>query len=161
MPKPPVGKNPATPWPHSYPNVLKTSSSHEEGCERRWLLNTLSSGAKTVNVKEAVVEEISWQKADNGRLTMVGTGNIEVIKADIVFLALGFVHPVHEGLLDELGLEYDVRGNVAVDKESRSSVAKVFATGDAVMGASLVVKAIASGRKVAESVHRMLVEATV
>lgn len=161
MPKPPVGKNPATPWPHSYPNVLKTSSSHEEGCERRWLLNTLEFRGENGNVKEAVVEEISWQKADNGRLTMVGTGNIEVIKADIVFLALGFVHPVHEGLLDELGLEYDVRGNVAVDKESRSSVAKVFATGDAVMGASLVVKAIASGRKVAESVHRMLVEATV
>lgn len=161
MPKPPVGKNPATPWPHSYPNVLKTSSSHEEGCERRWLLNTLEFRGENGNVKEAVVEEISWQKADNGRLTMVGTGNIEVIKADIVFLALGFVHPVHEGLLDELGLKYDVRGNVAVDKESRSSVAKVFATGDAVMGASLVVKAIASGRKVAESVHRMLVEATV
>ncbi len=161
MPKPPVGKNPATPWPHSYPNVLKTSSSHEEGCERRWLLNTLEFRGENGNVKEVVVEEISWQKADNGRLTMVGTGNIEVIKADIVFLALGFVHPVHEGLLDELGLEYDVRGNVAVDKESRSSVAKVFATGDAVMGASLVVKAIASGRKVAESVHRMLVEATV
>jgi glutamate synthase (NADPH/NADH) small chain len=161
MPKPLVGKNPATPWPHSYPNVLKTSSSHEEGCERRWLLNTLEFRGENGNVKEAVVEEISWQKADNGRLTMVGTGNIEVIKADIVFLALGFVHPVHEGLLDELGLEYDVRGNVAVDKESRSSVAKVFATGDAVMGASLVVKAIASGRKVAESVHRMLVEATV
>lgn len=161
MPKSPVGKNPATPWPHSYPNVLKTSSSHEEGCERRWLLNTLEFRGENGNVKEVVVEEISWQKADNGRLTMVGTGNIEVIKADIVFLALGFVHPVHEGLLDELGLEYDVRGNVAVDKESRSSVAKVFATGDAVMGASLVVKAIASGRKVAESVHRMLVEATV
>ena len=84
MPKPPVGKNPATPWPHSYPNVLKTSSSHEEGCERRWLLNTLEFRGENGNVKEVVVEEISWQKADNGRLTMVGTGNIEVIKADIV-----------------------------------------------------------------------------
>ena len=76
----------------------------------------------------------------------------------LVFLALGFVHPIHEGLLDELGVVYDVRGNVAVDRENRSSVVNVFATGDAVMGASLVVKAIASGRKVAECVHQMLIE---
>ncbi|MDO5524271.1 MAG: glutamate synthase subunit beta, partial [Bacteroidia bacterium] len=156
MPKPPVGKNPDTPWPNSYPNILRTSSSHEEGCERRWLLNTLEFRGEGRAVKEAVIEEIKWQKGENGRMTMVGTGNIEVIKADIVFLALGFVHPVHEGLLNELGVDYDVRGNVSVDKQNRSSVAKVFAAGDAVMGASLVVKAIASGRKVAEDVHESL-----
>ncbi len=156
LPKPPVGKNSSTPWPHSYPNILKTSSSHNEGCERRWLLNTIEFKGENGAVKEAVVEEINWQKAENGRLVMVGTGNTETIRADVVFLALGFVHPVHEGLLDELGVGYDVRGNVAVDRESRSSVANVFATGDAVMGASLVVKAIASGRKVAESIHQLL-----
>ncbi len=137
---------------------MKTSSSHDEGCERRWLLNTIEFKGENGTVKEAVVEEINWQKAENGRLTMVGTGKTETIRADIVFLALGFVHPIHEGLLDELGVVYDVRGNVAVDRESRSSVANVFATGDAVMGASLVVKAIASGRKVAECVHQMLTE---
>jgi glutamate synthase (NADPH/NADH) small chain len=158
LPKPPVGKNSSTPWPHSYPNVLKTSSSHDEGCERRWLLNTIEFKGENGTVKEAVVEEINWQKAENGRLTMVGTGKTETIRADIVFLALGFVHPIHEGLLDELGVVYDVRGNVAVDRENRSSVVNVFATGDAVMGASLVVKAIASGRKVAECVHQMLTE---
>lgn len=156
MPKPPAGHNPATPWPSPYPQVLKTSSSHEEGCERRWQLNTLKFSGENGQVKEALVEEVSWEKDSNGRFSMVPTGKKEVLKADLVLLALGFVHPVQEGLLNELGVNYDVRGNVAVDKQHLSSVDKVFATGDAVMGASLVVKAIASGRKTAENIHKML-----
>jgi glutamate synthases, NADH/NADPH, small subunit len=156
MPKPPVGKNPSTPWPNPYPQILKTSSSHEEGCERRWLLNTLSFQGENGRVKEALVEEVRWEKDENGRFTMVSSGKTETLKADLVLLALGFVHPVHEGLLNELGVNYDVRGNVAVDKQHTSSVARVFATGDASMGASLVVKAIASGRKAAENIHKTL-----
>jgi len=89
---------------------------------------------------------------------MVSSGHQETLKADLVLLALGFVHPVHEGLLNELGVTYDVRGNVAVDKQHSSSVPRVFAAGDAMMGASLVVKAIASGRNVAENIHRMLMQ---
>ena len=104
LPKPPSGKNPATPWPESYPNILKTSSSHEEGCERRWMLNTIEFKGQNGTVNEVVVEKIDWQKSEDGRMMMVASGNIETIKADIVFLALGFVHPVHEGLLDELGV---------------------------------------------------------
>ena len=156
LPKPPAGKNPATPWPESYPNILKTSSSHEEGCERRWMLNTIEFKGQNGTVNEVVVEKIDWQKSEDGRMMMVASGNIETIKADIVFLALGFVHPVHEGLLDELGVAYDPRGNVAVNKNNQSSVSKVFAAGDASLGASLVVKAIASGRKVAEDINRIL-----
>ena len=87
---------------------------------------------------------------------MKPTGKTETIKADLVFLALGFVHPVHEGLLTELGVELDGRGNVKVDGAGKSSVAKVFATGDAAIGASLVVRAIALGRKVAEDIHKSL-----
>ncbi|MBK5196496.1 MAG: FAD-dependent oxidoreductase, partial [Proteiniphilum sp.] len=136
--------------------VLKTSSSHEEGCERRWMLNTLSFQGEKGLVKEAVVEEISWEKDEKGRFSMVSSGKTEILKADLVLLALGFVHPVQEGLLNELGVTYDVRGNVAVDKQHSSSVDKVFATGDAMMGASLVVKAIASGRKAAENIHQQL-----
>ena len=157
LPKPPAGKNPATPWPESYPSILKTSSSHEEGCERRWMLNTIEFKGHNGTVNEVVVEKIDWQKSEDGRMMMVASGNIETIKADIVFLALGFVHPVHEGLLDELGVAYDPRGNVAVNKNNQSSVSKVFAAGDASLGASLVVKAIASGRKVAEDINRILV----
>ena len=156
LPKPPSGKNPATPWPESYPSILKTSSSHEEGCERRWMLNTIEFKGENGSVNEVVVEKIDWQKSEDGRMMMVASGNIETIKADIVFLALGFVHPVHEGLLDELGVAYDPRGNVAVNKNNQSSVSKVFAAGDASLGASLVVKAIASGRKVAEDINRIL-----
>jgi glutamate synthase (NADPH/NADH) small chain len=155
MPQPPVDKNPDTPWPY-YPNILKTSSSHQEGCERRWSLNTNKFIGKDGELSEVVVEEVEWAKDDSGRWNMKPTGKTDVIKADLVFLALGFIHPVHEGLLTELGVEFDGRGNVAVDKTSQSNVKKVFASGDAAMGASLVVRAIASGRKMAEDIHNSL-----
>ena len=155
LPKPPAGKNPETPWPY-YPNILKTSSSHLEGCERKWSLNTLEFKGKNGQLEEVLVEKVEWKKDENGRFTMISTGKTETIKADLVFLALGFVHPVHEGLLTELGVNFDARGNVAVDRQNQSSVAKVFAAGDAAVGASLVVRAIASGRKVAEDIHKTL-----
>ena len=155
LPKPPVGKNPETPWPY-YPTILKTSSSHEEGCERKWSLNTVAFKGSNGKVEEVLVEEVTWEKDASGRFNMKPTGKTEVIKADLVFLALGFVHPVHEGLLTELGVKLDGRGNVAVDNESKSSLAKVFAAGDAAIGASLVVRAIALGRKVADDIHKTL-----
>jgi glutamate synthase (NADPH/NADH) small chain len=154
LPQPPVGKNPATPWPY-YPNILKTSSSHQEGCERKWSLNTNAFIGKNGKVTEVLVEEVEWIN-ENGKFNMVPTGKTETIKADLVFLALGFVHPVQEGLLNELGVQYDNRGNVLVDKNYQSSVQKVFATGDAAIGASLVVRAIALGRKTAEKIDLTL-----
>ena len=153
LPKPPVGKNPATPWPY-YPTILKTSTSHEEGCTRKWSLNTKQFIGKNGQLTEVLVEEVEWVKDASGRMNMQPTGKTETIKADLVFLALGFVHPVHEGLLDELGVKYDGRGNVETDKENKSNVAKVFVAGDAAIGASLVVRAIAQGRKVAEDIHK-------
>lgn len=155
LPKPPVGKNPETPWPY-YPTILKTSSSHEEGCERKWSLNTVAFKGTNGKVEEVLVEEVLWEKDSNGRFSMKPTGKTEIIKADLVFLALGFIHPVHEGLLKELNVDLDARGNVAVNNESKSSVAKVFAAGDAAIGASLVVRAIALGRKVADDIHKTL-----
>jgi glutamate synthase (NADPH/NADH) small chain len=155
LPQPPVGKNPDTPWPY-YPTILKTSSSHQEGCVRKWNLNTLEFKGKNGKLTEVLVEEVEWTKDENGRFNMKPTGKTEIIKADLVFLALGFIHPIHEGLLTELGVQYDGRGNVAIDSKSKSTVDKVFATGDATMGASLVVRAIASGRKVAEDIHKTL-----
>lgn len=155
LPKPPAGKNPDTPWPN-YPNVLKTSSSHEEGCERKWSLNTVAFKGSNGKVEEVLVEEVEWTKDENGRWNMKSSGKTEIIKADLVFLALGFVHPVHEGLVAELGLTLDARGNIATDKTSTSNVSKVFAAGDAAIGASLVVRAIAGGRKAAEDIHNFL-----
>lgn len=154
LPQPPAGKNPATPWPY-YPNILKTSSSHEEGCTRRWSLNTKAFKGKDGKVTSVSVEEVEWVN-ENGKFNMVPTGKTDTIKADLVFLALGFVHPVQEGLLNELGVQYSDRGNVLVDKNYQSSVQKVFATGDAAIGASLVVRAIALGRKTAEKIDLTL-----
>jgi len=155
MPQPPVDKNPDTPWPY-YPNILKTSSSHMEGCVRKWSLNTNKFIGENGKLTEVLVEEVEWSKDETGRMSMKPTGKTDLIKADLVFLALGFIHPIHEGLLTELGVQFDGRGNVAIDKENKSSIAKVFAAGDAAMGASLVVRAIASGRKVAEDIHNSL-----
>lgn len=155
LPKPPEKKNPETPWPY-YPNILKTSSSHQEGCERFWSLNTLEFKGKDGQLNEVVVEEVEWKKDKNGKFSMISTGKTQVIKADLVFLALGFTNPVKEGLLTELGLELDTRGNVVVNAENQSSMAKVFAAGDAALGASLVVRAIANGRKAAEGIHKVL-----
>jgi glutamate synthase (NADPH/NADH) small chain len=156
MPKPPVGTNPATPWP-MYPIVLKTSSSHEEGCERYWSLtsNKFISDDKG-NLRGVEVEEVEWATPeDGGRPQMVKTGRIRVIDCDLVFLALGFVHPVQEGLIAELGLPVDARQNIAV-KAQQVGNTKIFAAGDAATGASLVVKAIAGGQRAAKAIDAYL-----
>lgn len=155
MPKPPVHDNPQTPWP-MYPMVLKTSSSHEEGCERRWLLNAIRFIGEKNRLKAVEVEEVTWKRDENGRMQMLPTGKKEVIDADLVFLAMGFVHPALEGIVSELGLTVDARKNIAVDSLQKSNVDKVFACGDATTGASLVVKAMAAGKKTAEAIDRYL-----
>ena len=132
MPKPPVGNNPATPWPQ-WPVVLKTSSSHEEGCTRRWNLNSNKFIGKNGKVTGVEVEEVEWIPAtDGGRPTMKPTGKKEIIKADLVLLAMGFLKPQ----LPEL--------------PSNAVVA-----GDAATGPSLVVKCIAAGRKAAKEIDNM------
>ncbi|MBP5136632.1 MAG: glutamate synthase subunit beta [Paludibacteraceae bacterium] len=134
MPKPPVGHNPNTPWPN-WPVILKTTSSHEEGCERRWLLNTNKFiGDKNGNVKEVEVEGVEWiPNPDGGRPTMKLNGKKEIIKADLVLLAMGFLKPEHP--------EFPKN---------------VFVCGDAASGASLVVRAIASGLDTARRLDSFL-----
>lgn len=134
MPKPPVGSNPNTPWPQ-WPVVLKTSSSHEEGCERRWLLTTNKFiGTKDNRVCGAEVEEVEWEpNPDGGRPIMVPTGKKETIECDIVFLAMGFLRP-----------------------EQPKFAENVFVAGDAATGASLVVRCIAGGRKAAQQIDAYL-----
>lgn len=134
MPKPPVGHNPKTPWPQ-WPVVLKTSSSHEEGCERRWLLTTnkfIDNGKG--HVCGAEVEEVEWlPNPDGGRPIMKPTGKKEIIDCDIVFLAMGFLRPQQPEFPEN-----------------------VFVAGDAATGASLVVRCIAGGRKAAEAIDAYL-----
>lgn len=158
MPKPPVDDNPDTPWPY-WPVVLKTSSSHEEGCDRRWLLDTRRFIPDDKGcVSEVEVEEVEWEKdSSNGRMNLVHTGRKSTIKAELVLLAMGFTNPVAEGMLDELGVEKDARGNVKVDPVTRATdVDKVFAAGDVASGASLVVRCIAAGRDAAKGIHSYL-----
>ena len=152
---PPVGDNPATPWPN-WPNILKTSSSHEEGCIRRWCLTTNRFIGKDGQLTGVEIAEVEWVTDANGRQSMKPTGKTETLEADIVFLAMGFTNPVHEGLLNELSVEYDARGNVKTGANNGSSVTGVFSAGDAATGASLVVRAMASGRDMAKSVHDYL-----
>lgn len=134
MPKPPVGSNPNTPWPQ-WPVVLKTSSSHEEGCERRWLLTTNKFiGTEDNRVCGAEVEEVEWKpNPDGGRPIMVPTGKKETIECDIVFLAMGFLRP-----------------------EQPKFAENVFVAGDAATGTSLVVRCIAGGRKAAQQIDAYL-----
>lgn len=157
MPKPPIGKNPDTPWPY-WPVILKTTSSHEEGCVRKWLLNTRKfEGDDNGNVKSLVVEEVEWIKnLDSGRLELKYMGKTEQIEADLVLLALGFLHPVQEGLLNQLKIEKDSKLNIKTDESGLTSAKKVFAAGDAATGQSLVVKCIASGKSVAKSIDTYL-----
>lgn len=158
MPKPPEGENPATPWPY-WPVVLKTSSSHDEGCNRRWLLDTRRIIGENGKVTEVEVEEVRWEKDEaTGRMNLIHIGNVERIKAELVLLAMGFTNPVQDGILKQLGVDKDARGNVKVDDKQQSSIDKVFAAGDASTGASLVVRCIASGRKAAEGIHNYLTE---
>lgn len=133
MPKPPVGNNPATPWPQ-WPVVLKTSSSHEEGCTRRWCLTSNKFIGKDGKLTGVEVEEVEWIPSPDGeRPTMKATGKKEIIKADMVLLAMGFLRP-----------------------EVPEHPANVFYAGDAATGASLVVRCIAGGRKAAADIDQFL-----
>jgi glutamate synthase (NADPH/NADH) small chain len=156
LPKPPVERDSNNPWPY-WANILRTSSSHYEGCEREWLLNTTKLiGDKDGNVKAAEVVQVDWVK-ENGQFKMIEKPETKKkIDADLVLLSMGFVHCMHEGIAKELELELDNRGNIKLGKNGMTSHTKVFATGDAVSGASLVVRAIAAGRKAAENVNEYL-----
>jgi len=155
MPEPPDQRSTDNPWPY-YAYVKKTSTSHEEGCQRRWSLSTRQFTGSQMRVSGVEVEQVEWKKVD-GKMQMTPVpGTTELIEADLVLLAMGFVHPVAEGLLEELNVELDNRKNINVNESMSTSVSKVFAAGDAVSGASLVVRAIASGRKVAKKVDKFL-----
>jgi len=153
--KPPLYRAEDNPWPY-FGKVLKTSTSQEEGCERYWSLSTVNFFGENGHVTGVEVEDVDWKK-ENGRYTMEPVpGTRRKIDADLILLALGFVHPVLEGLLSELELELNLRRNIKVNENHLTSRQKVFAAGDSVSGASLVVNAIASGRKVAFAIDRFL-----
>ena len=155
LPKPPLTRKEDNPWPY-FGKILKTSTSHEEGCERYWSISTFRFLGENDHVTGIEAEDVIW-KNENGRYAMQPVeGTRRRIDADLVLLALGFVHPVLDGLLSELGVELNMRKNIKVDDQNLTSLQKVFAAGDSVSGASLVVNAIASGRKVARDIDTFL-----
>jgi glutamate synthase (NADPH/NADH) small chain len=155
LPKPPLTRAENNPWPY-YGKVLKTSTSHEEGCERFWNLSTVKFLGKDNHVTGVEVEDVVWHPINDKYTMLVVRDTRRIIEADLVLLAMGFVHPALDGLLTELELELDQRRNVKVDQNQSTSREKVFAAGDSVSGATLVVNAIASGRKVARKMDNYL-----
>lgn len=149
LPKPPDKRHPEKfPWP-SYPVILKTSSSHEEGAQRHW-----SVSAKRFEGKDGSVKKLVCYRADNALKEIPGSEF--GIDADLVILAMGFIHPEHQGPVSELELQLDGRGNVKTDARHATSANKVFACGDMRRGQSLVVWAIAEGRACAKNVDLSL-----
>ncbi len=157
MPQPPEHENKALTWP-DWPLKMRTSSSQEEGAQREWAVATKSMEGADGKVTAINCVRLEWKQDAGGQWQMQEIPGSEFqLKADLVLLAMGFVHPVHEGLLKELGMELDTRGNVLANTELyQTSVAKVFSAGDMRRGQSLVVWAIAEGRQCARAMDEFL-----
>ncbi len=156
MPKPPESEDKPITWPE-WPLILRTSSSHAEGCERQWAILTKSFEGKNNKVSALNVTRVEW---DANKMTEVPDSE-HTIKADLVLLAMGFINPVHNGMLEEFGVDIDKRGNVLASAETYStSVNKIFSAGDMRRGQSLVVWAIREGRQCAYSIDKFLMGRT-
>ncbi len=156
MPRPPDGRKNENPWPQ-WPSVFRISSAHEEGGTRDYNVSTKSFTGEDGRVASLNCVRVEWQPTAEGRPLLAEVPGSEfVIKADLVLLAMGFVHPQRHGLLDDLGVEYDGRGNVKTDVSMMTSVDGVFAAGDMQRGQSIVVYAIAAGRSCARSIDTFL-----
>ena len=163
LPKPPHTRTSYMPWP-TYPMVLKTSSSHEEGVERHWAVATKEFiGDEKGHLRALKIVTLEWKLTEEGKAAqfMEVPGSETEMPCELALLAMGFVHPQHEGLLLELGVELDERGNVkATEKSYQTNIAKIFTAGDMRRGQSLVVWAISEGRECARKVDEYLVGAS-
>lgn len=157
LPQPPEQENKPLTWPN-WPLKMRTSSSQEEGCERDWSVATKSFSGANGKVTTLHGIQLDWKQDSNGGWSMVEIPGSEFeLKADLVLLCMGYLHPVHEGMLKQYGVNLDKRGNVEANTESyQTSVAKVFSAGDMRRGQSLVVWAIREGRQAARAVDEFL-----
>jgi glutamate synthase (NADPH/NADH) small chain len=154
LPQPPVKENKLMVWP-DWPLKLRTSSSQEEGAEREFSVMT-----KEFIGENGKLTKLRCTRVDDGMQPIAGSEFD--LDADLVLLAMGFVHPVHEGLVNDLGVALDPRGNVKANVvDYKTSVDKVFATGDLRRGQSLVVWAIREGRQAAHAVDKFLMGETI
>ncbi len=161
--KPPEKENKLLTWPN-WPLKLRTSSSHEEGVSRNWSVSTKLFEGSRNKVSSLKLKKVKWEKNKNGQLELTdlkGNHSEIDIKADLVLLAMGFLHPKKDKLIEKLGLDLDERGNVrANDFDYKTNQKKIFVSGDMRRGQSLVVWAIREGRQVAHSVDKFLMGKT-
>ena len=159
LPKPPKSRTEFMPWP-TYPMVLKTSSSQEEGVNRKWAIATKEfMGDGNGNLRALKVVDLEWKVTEDGKPAQFVEipGSEREIPCELALLAMGFIHPQHEGMLNELETELDEKGNVkATDKSYQTNISKIFTAGDMRRGQSLVVWAINEGRECAHSVNAFL-----
>jgi len=156
LPEPPVERQDSNPWPQ-WPTILRTSGAHEEGGIRDYNILTKSFTGTNGQLEKLHGIRVDWAPDENGRFQMSEiVGSEFEIEADLVLLAMGFIHPEHNGMIEQLGLDLDDRGNVKVNANKMTSIPKVFSGGDMVRGQSLVVWAIAEGREVARSIDDYL-----
>ena len=158
--QPPARENKALTWP-TWPHKLRTSSSQEEGCNRIWDIKTRhfnENGKGRVSSMQCI--KVAWERTDGQWRMREIEGSEFTLKADLVLLAMGFLHPVYSGLLEEMGIERDTRGNVKAAESGadawRTNLEKVFTAGDMRRGQSLVVWAIREGRRCARAVDKFL-----
>jgi glutamate synthase (NADPH/NADH) small chain len=162
MPKPPETEDKALTWP-DWPLKLRTSSSHDEGCERDWSVLTKKVRAKDGKIEALELVRVDWVPGDNGAMNMaeVPDSGFE-LNADLVLLAMGFVHPVKSGMLENMDVALDPRGNVQANTvDYATSIPGVWSAGDMRRGQSLVVWAIREGRQCARAVDQSLMGSTV
>jgi glutamate synthase (NADPH) small chain len=156
LPQPPQTRASSTPWP-LWPMQLRTSHAHEEGCSRDWSVATTEFSGEDGRVQRVRAVRLERKVLADGRTDFVRIPGSEFdVEADLVLLAMGFTGPVKSRMLEDLGVQLDNRGAIATDLAHRTSVAGVFAAGDARRGASLIVWAIREGRDAAESIHAWL-----
>jgi glutamate synthase (NADPH/NADH) small chain len=153
LPRPPESRSDLNPWP-VWPQILRSSTSHEEGCERYWNIASKAFIGTDGKVEKVVYSEIEW--SDDYKKFKELPGKESEYKADLVLLSLGFLHLQQNPLFEDLDVKVSAQGNIEVDANRMSSVPGIFAAGDCVTGASLVVTAIHQGRLVAEGVNRYL-----
>jgi len=159
LPEPPEERSPSNPWP-TWPVIMRTSSSQQEGCTRLWSVSTKEFLGGPDGVERLRCVPLDWSEPDrNGRSTFREIPGSEfTLQADLVLLAMGFVHVEHGPLVRDLDLALDSRGNLVVDSDLMTTAPGVFAAGDSMVGASLVVRAIDFGRKAAAGVNRYLAD---
>ena len=156
MPQPPEKEDKGLTWP-DWPMKMRTSSSQEEGCERDWSIATKAFKGEGGRLTGLECVRLQWS---DGNMEEVAGSEFE-LAADLVLLAMGFINPVHDGMLDDLGVAYDELGNVDADTDNyKTSFDKVFAAGDMRRGQSLVVWAIREGRQCARAIDEFLMGST-